>query len=79
MISQPLPRVLTFYNMAKAGKENQNGFQSCRSPPYWKTRRDPGQRCIMGDAQMANSFRLNTGNPTQNYRQRNALQIKDFV
>ena len=79
MISQPLPRVLTFYNMAKAGKENQYGFQSCRSPPYWKTRGDPGQRCIMGDVQMANSFRLNTGDPTQNYRQRNALQIKDFV
>ena len=26
MISQPLPRVFTFYNMAKAGEENQYGF-----------------------------------------------------
>ena len=44
-----------------------------------KTRRDRGQRCIMGDMQMANSFHFNTGGPTQNYRQRNAFQIKDFV
>ena len=79
MISQPLPRVFTFYNMAKAGKENQYGFQFFRSPPYWKTTRDPGQRCIMGDMQMANSFHLDTGDPTQDYRQRNAFQIKDFV
>ena len=26
MISQPLPRVFSFHNMAKAGKENQYGF-----------------------------------------------------
>ena len=37
MISQPLPRVFSFHNMAKAGKENQYGFQCCRPPPDWKT------------------------------------------
>ena len=34
---------------------------------------------IMGDVQMANSFHLNTGNPSRNYRQRNAFQINGFV
>ena len=77
MISHPLPRVFSFYNMVKAGKEN-SGFQSYRPPPYWKTRRDPGQRCIMGDVQIANSFHLNTGTATRNYRQRSAFQINNF-
>ena len=36
-------------------------------------------RCIMGDVQMANSFHLNRGTPSRNYRQRNAFQIKGFV
>ena len=36
-------------------------------------------RCIMGDVQMANSFHLNKGTPSRNYRQRNAFQIKGFV
>ena len=36
-------------------------------------------RWIMGDVQMANSFHLNTGDPSRNYRQRNAFQIKGFV
>ena len=36
-------------------------------------------RCIMGDVQMANSFHLNLGTPSRNYRQRNAFQIKGFV
>ena len=77
MISHPLPRVFSFYNMAKAGKEN-SGFQSYRPPPYWKKKRDPGQRCIVGDVQMANSFHLNTGTATRNYRQRSAFQINNF-
>ena len=34
---------------------------------------------IMGDVQMANSFHLNKGTPSRNYRQRNAFQIKGFV
>ena len=36
-------------------------------------------RCIMGDVQMVNSFHLNRGTPSRNYRQRNAFQIKGFV
>ena len=129
MISQPLPRVFSFHNMAKAGKENQyTGFQCCRPQPDLKTlgqswvvanctplimhlvcvsivfsfsRRNWKQsvcdcfflrgwrgggggggeqtRCIMGDVQMANSFHLNRGTPSRNYRQRNAFQIKGFV
>ena len=35
--------------------------------------------CIMGEMQIANSFHLNTGQPSRNYRQGNAFQIKSFV
>ena len=78
MISQPLSRVFTFYNMAKAGKENQYGFSVLPVTAILENEKDRGQRCIMGDMQMANSFHFNTGGPTQNHRQRNAFQIKDF-
>ena len=129
MISQPLPRVFSFHNMAKAGKENQYGFSvlpaaarvenlgaklggrqlhiSHNAPclrkhcfhflqKKLKTKfmwlfffagvagrggggRGEQTRCIMGDVQMANSFHLNKGTPSRNYRQRNAFQIKGFV
>ena len=129
MISQPLPRVFSFHNMAKAGKENQYGFSvlpaaarlenlgeklGCRqlhtshNAPClrkhcfqflqkklktkcmwlffflrgWRGGGGGGgeqTRCIMGDVQMANSFHLNRGTPSRNYRQRNAFQIKGFV
>ena len=129
MISQPLPRVFSFHNMAKAGKENQYGFSvlpaaarlenlgeklGCRqlhtshNAPClrnhcfqflqkklktkcmwlffflrgWRGGGGGGgeqTRCIMGDVQMANSFHLNKGTPSRNYRLRNAFQIKGFV
>ena len=79
MISQPLPRVFTFYNMAKAGKENQYEFSVLPVTAILENDKGPGAKMYYGRYANGDSFHLDTGDPTQNYRQRNAFQIKDFV
>ena len=48
MISQPLPRVFTFYNMAKAGKENQYGFSVLLVTAILENDKGPGAKMYYG-------------------------------